>query len=288
MSVSMQEKSLVSAEDGGFDRLLGSSATRYLGDGHRRVGLVVGRARQTADDRFVSAAQIAYPVDWSVKAGQGRVPHLSTVDVMRIAEGMRDQLASEAGSPLADFPVQRSLEVRAGARPWENLDEVPIATEVEVSPDGDEARVRHVIGSLKVDTLWGPTSSAPPVDDAWLSGAAADVTLLPGTRVQCTYRRRAERPALMSFLEAMMLAAQMSQVALYDGDYRRREVSGNMWMRRAAFVRHRTETASVGPVDLQLKNRRTVTVGGSRIDTAEVLAPDVFGVQVTASLASAA
>lgn len=271
--------------DHGFDALLGPARDRYLGEGHRRVGLSLGGVTQTSDHSFASAARLNYPIDWSTKAGSSRTAHLSTVDAMRIAGRLRDTLARVIPA-LSRYSAEQSLTVRAGARPWEALDDVPVVTEVLQLAGNDRLRLQHTIGSLKVVSDWEVPVREQPVSDEWKAGRVTNVQLTANDRVECGYERAGARPAPMSFLEAMMLTAQMAQVALYSGNAARREASGNMWMRRANFVRRRRTLEQTQEIIAQLENRRDLSVGGRQIGTAEVRADDVFGIQVTASLAS--
>ncbi|WIB00318.1 AvrD family protein [Curtobacterium sp. MCBA15_012] len=268
----------------GFDAYLGAAHNRYLGSGHRRVALQMSEPAQERALEFTCTARMTYPEDWSQKAGVERTPHLSTVDAIRIAGKVRASLTRHGS--FAEFADERSLTVRAGARPWEQLGAVPVHTAVALDPEHDELVLQHSVGTLKVESRLARASDVPIVDEGWAPGEASDIRFDADRRVQCTYDRRATEPSLMSFLEAMMLAAQMSQVALYGGDPKARDRSGNMWMRRARFVRHTARPQSASVVDLQLQNRRNVMVGGRAIDTADVLADDVFGVQVSASLAT--
>lgn len=268
----------------GFDEYLGTAQDRYLGDGHRRVTFEMSEPTQIGAGEFSSIARVSYPDDWSQKAGMRRDPHLSTVDAIRIAGAVRSSLSG--GVLLAGCGDERSLTVRAGARPWEQLDAVPVRTTVTALPDKDSVVLKHKIGSLQVESRLALATEALAVDEAWEPGTVSDVRFDDASRVECMYERRSPRPSLLSFLEAMMLTAQMSQVALYGGDPDARNRSGNMWMRRAHFVRHTSRPFRTGVVELQLQNRRDVTIGDRVIGTADVVAVDVFGVQVTASLAT--
>lgn len=275
------------ASDVGFDAFLGTARDRFLGDGHRRVSLEMLDLVTTADAAADGVARVIYPLDWSLKAGAAREAHLSTVDAIRIAGAVRSALAADRMSWLGEYGYERSLIVRAGARPFTDLNSVPIRTAVE-RPAPDTVRLLHSVGSLKVQSEW--TRSRPPTlaDDDWRTGEATRVQLATDSRVSCTYERRTSVLSSVSFLEVMMLTAQMSQVALYQGDAERRARSGNMWMRRAAFHRHTPTPRRVAVVELELLNRRELTVGGRVVGTADVVANDVFGVQVTASLATGA
>lgn len=159
-------------------------------------------------------------------------------------------------------------------------------SEVSRPAGSDYLRLQHTIGSLKVVSDWELPNHTQSIRDDWEAGQAIAVRLSANDCVECTYDRTAAVPSPMSFLEAMMLTAQMAQVALYAGDTARREASGNMWMRRAHFVRRRWALDQTQHVIARLENRRELSVGGRQIGTAEVRADDVFGIQVTASLAS--
>lgn len=271
--------------DHGFDGLLGSAHDRYLGQGHRRVGLTLSALTQTSDSDFSSSARLIYPIDWSTKAGSSRTAHLSTIDAMRIAGQLRARLVLEM-PVVSRYSAERSLTVRAGARPWEALDDVPVLTKVTCPAGRDHLRLQHTIGSLQVVSEWERPSSSRSTDEAWEAGQATAVRLHATDHVDCTYERTAAAASSMSFLEAMMLTAQMAQVALYAGHPAHRETSGNMWMRRAHFARHRWTLDRTQHVTARLENRRDLSIGGRQIETAEVRADDVFGIQVTASLAS--
>lgn len=274
----------VPASAAGFDAFLGASRDRFLGDGHRRVSLEMVDLVTTNDATAEGMARLAYPLDWSLKAGTAREAHLSTVDAIRVAGVVRSALTAGSMSWLGDYGHERSLSVRAGARPFTELDAVPVRTAVERT-DSDTVRLIHNVGSLKVESEW--TRSEPPTvaDDDWRAGNATQVRLVTESRVSCAYERNTSGLSTVSFLEVMMLTAQMSQVALYQGDADQRARSGNMWMRRAAFVRHTPTPRRLAAVELELLNRRDLTVGDRVVSTADVVADDVFGVQVNASLA---
>jgi hypothetical protein len=285
MSVLLPSTATSDSSTSGFDALLGAARDRYLGDGHRRVALSMSDLLPVDASTFSASASISYPKDWSTKAGQERSPHLSTVDALRIV-GVVMNSPVMAAHLANGYTLERSLTIRAGARPWEDLARVPISTSLREAADRSALLVQHTIGSLRVDSEWVPSADRPTVADTWEAGTASEIQLLAGSRVRCTYERRTPAPEIISLLEAMMLTAQMSQVALYQGDAERRNRSGNMWMRRAGFVRDVRQWRRTAPVEVELLNERQLLVGGQTIRTAEVLARDVFGVQVTASLAT--
>lgn len=269
----------------GFDEHLGSSGRRYLGQGHRRVGITTSTPVADLDGGFTSTAQLEYPADWSTKAGRVRTPHLSTVDAMRISAEIRVALMLGPLPWLRAYGLEQTLQVRAGAKPWEALGAVPVRTELDHSSEESRVRLRHTVGSLVIESVWERGADDASVN-GWSEGTASEVDLVDADAVRCNYVRGSNEAAAIPFLEALMLTAQMSQVALYGGDAAQREQSGNMWMRRARFERTTVDPRRRGEVLLQLQNRRDLVVGGRAVSTAEVLASDVFGVYVTASLAA--
>jgi hypothetical protein len=276
----------VAPSGAGFDSFLGAAQERYLGEGHRRVGLYLSDLKPAEDLSYGGIAQVTYPSDWSLKAGITRDAHLSTVDAIRIANAAHTALQSGQLPWLAEYGFERSLTVRAGARPWDGLDMVPVRSVIH--QESATVRAQHTVGSLKVETEWVRSVPATEASGAWEAGVVRGVRLKDSSHVTCRYERTSPATTPVSFLETMLLAAQMAQVALYQGDVTRRAQSGNMWMRRAGFVRHAHPIQQTAQIELTVLNQRDLIVGGRRVGTADVLAEDVFGVQVTASLATGA
>jgi hypothetical protein len=273
------------AAAGGFDAFLGAGRDRFLGDGHRRVGLALLDLIAVGDTASASTARVTYPDDWSLKAGGSREAHLSTVDAIRVAEEVRSALASGPMPWLKAFGHERSLTVRAGAEPFTALEAVPVQTSV-ARPDVHTVRLLHRVGSLKVESEWVRSEAQTPSGSGWRAGRVTQIALAANSNVSCFYEREASTLTPMSFLEILLLTAQMSQVALYEGDPGRRDQSGNMWMRRAQFLRTRSSDDRVQQISTRLENRRVLSVSGRQFTTVDVRADDIFGVQVTASLAS--
>jgi hypothetical protein len=269
----------------GFDAFLGAARDRFLGDGYRRVDLALLDLTPVNDSASKGTVRVTYPDDWSLKAGGAREAHLSTVDAIRVAEEVRSALAAGPMSWLRGFGYERSLTVRAGARPFTALDAVPVQTTV-TCPDPRTVRLVHQVGSLKVESEWARAELWTTSGSVWRAGRASQIALAADSKVSCLYERKASTRATVSFLEVLLLTAQMSQVALYEGDPSRRDRSGNMWMRRAKFLRTQWCDDLAQRVSARLENRRDLSVNGRQFTTVEVRADDMFGVQVTASLAS--
>jgi hypothetical protein len=121
-----------------IDDLLGHSAHRYLGDGHRGVDQRVHDIRLGVDefgDHGVRAkASVRYPAGWSVKDNPIELgPHLSTVDAAILAATLGECHLVHA---LGLSPEQRrhawlrSLELRACDQPLLDLDALDVEARV--------------------------------------------------------------------------------------------------------------------------------------------------------------
>lgn len=278
---------LTAPEVNGFDRMLGASSRRYLGGGHARVSLYVTGVDQLSEDTFGASATVIYPRDWSVKEGQERTPHLSTVDAIRIADLTHGQLLKRY-VPWLSLYAASSLEVRAGAKPCETLEEVVVTSRVQGTSRDDAIVVCHKIGTLSVSVTWMRLADIPGIETspAGRSDRVVDSVQLDGVdTATCQVSRCTVDSAEMHFVEALTLTAQLAQVVLYGGNAAAREGSQNMWMRRARFDRLSTPKKASQTVAVRLHNQRELSMGGDTIRTADVLAEDVCGIKVTASLA---
>lgn len=271
----------------GFDQVLGASSRRYLGGGHNRVSLHVADVTRLTEDTFGACATVIYPRDWSVKEGQERRPHLSTVDALRIADITHKQILDTHLAWLSCYAAS-SLEVRAGAKPCEALEEVAVASRIQGTPGDDVVVLAHKVGTLAVAVTWtrqaeDKRGETPPANQ--FIASIDSVQLESAATASCRVRRDTAGPAELPFVEALTLTAQLAQVVLYGGDSTSREKSPNMWMRRARFDRLDTPEAVTSQVAVRLHGQRELSVAGQAIRTAEVLASDVCGIKVTASLA---
>ncbi|MBY8877278.1 AvrD family protein [Actinacidiphila acidipaludis] len=106
------------------DDRLGPAASRFFGDGHRRV-----RYRFTdilidpgPEGAITATAGVLCPPDWSLKAGATQRPHLSTIDALVIGGRLAELFLTRRHRLTA---TQRSLmwlrrvEIRAGRAPDE-------------------------------------------------------------------------------------------------------------------------------------------------------------------------
>lgn len=116
-----------------IDDCLGPSATRFFGEGFRRVGVrLYGVAVRPAPagGGVTATAEVRYPAGWSVRdAHDAPRPHLSTIDTLVIAvQAAEAYLTHSFGLQEADRRRMwvRVYTMRAGTKPQEDLAAVPV------------------------------------------------------------------------------------------------------------------------------------------------------------------
>lgn len=135
-----------------IDDVLGSSAGRYLGDGHRGVDQFLRDVNLGVDESGVhqirGKASVHYPARWSVKDEPNELgPHLSTVDAAVLAVALGEcHLVHARGLDTAQRRRAwvRSLEVRAGAEPLLDLEDFDVEARVTDSRPAPLSLCGHV------------------------------------------------------------------------------------------------------------------------------------------------
>jgi hypothetical protein len=117
-----------------LDACLGPGSARFFGSGYKRVGQALcdlechGSMAPGAGVRALGS--LSYPPDWSRKAaGRELRPHLSSIDALVLAVSLAEAHLAAAGR-LDEDQLRRAwlcrVQVRAGARPHEQLDGFPV------------------------------------------------------------------------------------------------------------------------------------------------------------------
>ncbi|WP_329268829.1 AvrD family protein [Streptomyces pseudovenezuelae] len=142
---------------------LGPAEHRFFGHGYRRVhrrldDIRIVRGPEATEAR--ARASVRYPSDWSAKgAGERLVPHLSSVDALLLGAQLAEILLGHAFGLDAGARSRmwlRDVRLRAGGRPQENLDDLPVhglvrPAEPAYGTDGLCATAVHSrIGSMDV------------------------------------------------------------------------------------------------------------------------------------------
>lgn len=117
-----------------IDDCLGPSATRFFGEGFRRVGVRlrdVAVRPAPAGGTVAATAEVRYPAGWSVRdAHDAPRPHLSTIDTLVIGVQVAEAyLTHTFGLLEADRRRMwvRNYTMRAGTKPQEDLAAVPVS-----------------------------------------------------------------------------------------------------------------------------------------------------------------
>ncbi|SEN90395.1 avirulence D protein (AvrD) [Actinacidiphila rubida] len=107
-----------------IDDRLGPAASRFFGDGHRRVtyrftGIVIDPG---PDGAITATAGVLCPPDWSLKAGASQRPHLSTIDALVVGARLAELFLTRRHRLTAakrSLMWLRRVEIRAGREPDE-------------------------------------------------------------------------------------------------------------------------------------------------------------------------
>ncbi|WP_454043518.1 AvrD family protein [Cellulosimicrobium sp. Marseille-Q8652] len=259
-----------------IDDLLGPASARFFGSGYRAVRHevhdLVLESDPTGASRVRGTASLRYPPSWSSKQGRALVPHVSSIDAFVLAAQLAEVLLARSlglGDEDRSRAWVRSVDLRSGTQPQEDLEAVPLSARVvasSTSPDGPattvEARVgtltavlvvvhppgvrrRPVDGPVVLDDLLGPagrrfhaggyTASSQEILDVELDDArgvrAAVVPSADAAAPRWCDLGASYRPAV-TFVDAIVGLAQVSEVLLYALDAVDRARSHTMWMRR--------------------------------------------------------
>lgn len=245
----------------GLAEALGPAEGRYFGAGYRRV-----------EHRFAEAPLewgglhwgiVQYPHAWSLGAdGAARSPHLSSVDAIVLPL----HLCKQIDRPLlnAEKSVSwrvRRIELRAGGRPWTELDRVPLRlseppgsganTSVAVAARVGNIRVRielsqEGMGSRGINSE-GTESALNCLVDLDSGPVAGDCQVRQSMTVQSELESKHDNwsvdanfdfgstreclQAVPSAIDYFVLMGQLTQALIYRTYAADRASVGNLWMR---------------------------------------------------------
>lgn len=307
--------------------LLGPPSGRYFGHGYRAVTRRLTAVRADADRGTYSATgQLVYPSSWSVKSTGTLVPHLSSIDTLVLAVGATcDALMSTYRldpSDLADAWL-RDIRITAGAHPDEDLE--CVAVTVRLAPIGaTDDQVGSVTADFVVGSLRGrlviclPRTPAVRDDAREISSVdplglyehtfathcvdvdeltlASDCTSIRGRALVAVESPLHAASGLesaygptVSFVDALVGAAQLAQILLYRLDDVDRSRSNTLWMRKL----HLTARTPIRPItaplagEMSVRRATEVSMGGARWRSADLTLDDFGGISGGCLLAHA-
>lgn len=124
-----------------LDACLGPGDSRFFGSGYTRVGQELRQLcvnRSAAPGSLITGrASLRYPDDWSRKAaGRELRPHLSSIDALVFAVSLAEvhvNVARDLTSSQQRRTWVRSVRIRAGSGPHEELDDFPVRAQLRVT-----------------------------------------------------------------------------------------------------------------------------------------------------------
>ncbi len=130
-----------------LEEVLGPAQGRFFGGGYRDVRHRVGTIRPTGADTVELSAHVSYPPGWSLDdTGRSREPHLSTIDAVVVPLLALGHLGESVTSRVS------RVDLRAGSRPWTDLEDVPAQLVRERSvheQDGEKRCFRATVGNIR-------------------------------------------------------------------------------------------------------------------------------------------
>lgn len=296
---------------------LGPAEGRYFSAGYRRVEHRLAEAGQKWEDLHCGVVQ--YPPDWSLDVdGTERIPHLSSVDAivlpLLLCSQIDDQL--QVGSAGSTSWRIRGVELRAGDRPWTELDQVPILVAeppvwsshdgVEVGARVGNIRVRIGLSEEKHDDHLAEGIDRHPypnlLGDLRLGPAAGDCRVRQSTTAlhglesdhdrwasdfDRGHKGRREYPqAAPTAIDYFALMGQLTQALVYRTYATDRASIGNLWMRaiRMTFPES-SVTADPFQATTTIIQNTEFKLAQQNIRSVKVLSRTSHGVSAEASVA---
>ncbi|MGC5165242.1 AvrD family protein [Luteimicrobium sp. DT211] len=314
-----------SARAGGFDEALGASSGRYFSSGYRRTQYVFAPFDIAGDATAITGSvDVGYPADWSLKAGEPRSAHLSTIDALvASAAAAQEALAVLCGLNPEEISGAwfADLSIRAGARALTDLEAVPIACRlVERGAESQwgvaalhltvgtftvTARVHHPWTNQRPRTRrsgsFEPSSLGPSPYLSLFRTMEHDSTItcidVNGPTMDCVHRvihdPRDDRPVGIesaygpqpTLIDCLVLAGQMLQVLVLATAGSSREGSGNLWMRRITFTSTSPSRPSATRARLTITGQRVIPRDHVVMHGVDARCEDLCGVTMAAQLA---
>lgn len=305
------------AHDKTIDDYLGDSGTRFFSSGYRRVRYKFGHseiASSRSSATMATRVALRYPDNWSKKrTGVSLRPHLSTIDAILLGVQAGEALLTHTFA-LSDDARRamwvRRIDIRAGQRPDEELDELPVTAQLAETRQGTDrgttARVDCRVGAMRVrceidcpgarfrertseyeslDELVGPPENryygtgfgavghriaGLDIDLAALR-ATAEVDVTPTTTSAGIEGAYQPTPTIV---ETFAAGLQLGQVLLYTVDAMTRSDSDTLWMRTTSIVNPhpRQRRLAALPLTVTLGDPKLIEMSGRRWRTATILA----------------
>ncbi|WP_087018731.1 AvrD family protein [Thaumasiovibrio subtropicus] len=250
-----------------IDDILGPSSSRYFGEGFKRT--VYAPQVNYRQDNAEGHVQIRYRTDWSKKkTTKPRNPHLSTVDAILIAGQIASTLLQKKHRLSKSHCQQvwlRSITINAGQLAEEDLDAVPVHTELLATREDTDSlfgflsQFKTRLGTMEIDLCLDHTLDSDPLnqvnegqyftqgyldrlcDISGITPAEDNLSVTGDLRLRTDYLHMLDGvmgayPMSLMVLDIAVSFAQLAQVMMYRLDNLDRAQTNNLWMRHVTLT----------------------------------------------------
>lgn len=229
-----------------IDEILGSASTRFFGDLYRSAqqqsNIIFEAALVEGKSFFRGVARVEYPLGWGEKNGTERVPHLSTIDAILFLAQVGGAFVKQEPSMASKSVHMTRVRLRAGSKPDENLNEVPIVGVVDMLDS--VLRVKGSIGGMRASAEFQirelNDKSSEPVEHI-TAGMLPEITLdniqinphtSYGRATMVVSEGLSEVGNVAVLLATFIAGSQIAQALVSVMDGISRDKSDTLWMRR--------------------------------------------------------
>lgn len=284
-----------------LDAVLGPSDQRYFGAGYRDVDYNLSGVMR--GNTLRGAGAVGYPQDWSVGTqGRRRTPHLSSVDAVVLPVLLLEKCVPS--HELDDLFIS-SIELRAGSRAWEKLDDVPV--HAEIARTGRHVDLRGAVGNIRIrialtrhDKPFGAVAGGQSVYGRLFQSTRSESLIRTDSVAGCLMGRhrihfgghRAARGVEAcawpgaTVLDYLVVLGQVTQALMYTSAGVTRSTAGPLWMRTMRVERSTPPgpEEEFGSVAHVVRDRLFVR-SGQRVHDVRVSASTTTGVNAVSALA---
>ncbi|WP_454156804.1 AvrD family protein [Microbacterium lacticum] len=297
-----------------LESLLGPAHGRYFGAGYRAVRYSWESAVRGAGSQVEAVGRVVYPATWSTASdGFVRQPHLSSVDAVVLPLLVLERGAPPRQRQALDGLYVTSIDLRAGASPWLELDAVPVGYTVEATEA--QCHLMGVSGNIRFNTTLSAAAARPTRDEPPSSPGRPSVYggLFQNTRTRSTVSdldltegelrgshlfdtddlltpgpgigaSQWPAPTVIDYLVTM---GQLTQALVYESAGTTRSKAGPLWMRTMTIeiVEPPTRLPMAFDTTTRVVRDRIVERGGERIHDVLVESSATSGVRARSTLA---
>lgn len=289
-----------------LDTYLGPSEGRYFSSGYRHVQHQVDAS--AGDSSLHAVGRLRYPDDWSVDgAGRRRVPHLSSIDAVTLSLLALEQTMPAVGDVNLEHLYVASIRLRAGATPWEHLDNVPV--QLACTHDATGIHLDGTAGNIRVQIRIADSHRREPVGRA---GQSVYGELFRTTRCRTVDLQHVGHAALvgshfvdfsleeepegleagcwpgLTVLDYLVTLGQITQALVYSSAGLNRASAGPLWMRTMRVERDATPNRAAEANFLsraKITRDRVIERARERLHDVQVVVQTTSGVRATSTLA---